>query len=105
MRSQVGHFDVKLQNVYGMVARIKAPFGVRLFFLLLGDATALLEAEQDDRLWISDPKAIQHILRTSRYNFVKPYAARFLLNSATGQGVNGAEGNQIPCLSFGRSTV
>jgi hypothetical protein len=42
MREQVGRFDVKLQNVYGMVARVKAPFGVRHFFLLLGDATTLL---------------------------------------------------------------
>lgn len=32
MREQVGSFDVKLQNVYGMVARVKAPFGVRGFF-------------------------------------------------------------------------
>ena len=58
------------------------------------------EAKQDDRLWVSDPKAIQYILQTSRYNFVKPYAARFALNSATGRGVNGAEGNQIAHLSF-----
>ena len=58
------------------------------------------EAEQEDRLWVSDPKAVQYILQTSRYNFVKPYAARFALNSATGRGVNGAEGNQIPRLSF-----
>jgi len=57
------------------------------------------EAEQDDRLWVSDPKAIQYILQTSRYNFVKSYAARFALNSATGRGVNGAEGNQTPRLS------
>jgi hypothetical protein len=42
MREQVGRFDVKLQNVYGMVARVKAPFGVRHFFLLFGDATILL---------------------------------------------------------------
>jgi hypothetical protein len=42
MREHVGRFDVKLQNVYGMVARVKAPFGVRHFFLLLGDATTLL---------------------------------------------------------------
>ncbi|KAH9975382.1 cytochrome P450 [Lactifluus volemus] len=73
MREQVGVFDVKWQDTYGMVARIKAPFG-------------------KDRLWISDPKAIQHILQTSRYNFVKSYAARFALNAATGRGVNGAEG-------------
>ena len=29
MREQVGCYDVKLQDGYGMVARIKAPFGVR----------------------------------------------------------------------------
>jgi cytochrome P450 len=51
------------------------------------------EPEQDDRLWVSDPKAIQYILQTARYNIVKPYAARFALNAATGRGVNGAEGN------------
>lgn len=73
MREQVGKYDVKWQERYGMVATIAAPFG-------------------SDRLWISDPKAIQYILQTSRYNFVKPYAARFALNAATGPGVNGAEG-------------
>lgn len=31
---------------------------------------------------------------------MKPYATRFALNSATGRGVNGAEGSQIPRLSF-----
>ncbi|KAF8483511.1 cytochrome P450 [Russula ochroleuca] len=73
MREQVGTYDIKLQDIYGMVVRIKAPFG-------------------EDRLWVSDPKAIQYILQTSRYNIVKSYAARFGLNSATGRGVNGAEG-------------
>jgi len=73
MREQVGSYDLRLQENHGMVANIKAPFG-------------------DDRLWVSDPKAIQYILQTSRYNFVKPYAARFALNAATGPGVNGAEG-------------
>jgi hypothetical protein len=33
MREQVGSYDVKWQEVYGMVVRIKAPFGVRLLFL------------------------------------------------------------------------
>lgn len=35
MREQVGCYDTKLQDVYGMVTRIKAPFGVRRFLLLL----------------------------------------------------------------------
>lgn len=42
MREQVGRFDVKLQNVYGMVARVKAPFGIAHFSVLLGDGTTLL---------------------------------------------------------------
>ena len=33
MREQVGSYDVKLQESYGMVARIKAPFGVRCFLI------------------------------------------------------------------------
>ncbi|KAI0066958.1 cytochrome P450 [Artomyces pyxidatus] len=73
MREQVGDYDLQWQNNFGMVVRFKAPLG-------------------GDRLWISDPKAIQYILQTSRYHFVKPYAARFVLNTATGKGVNGAEG-------------
>lgn len=42
MREQVGCYDLKLQGIYGMVARIKAPFGVRRFLSLLRDATFLL---------------------------------------------------------------
>jgi hypothetical protein len=64
--------------------------------LLLNDSTlrrADLDAEQDDRLWVSDPKAIQYILQSSRHNIEKPFAARFALNTATGPGVSGAEGD------------
>ncbi|KAI0052758.1 cytochrome P450 [Auriscalpium vulgare] len=74
MREQVGEFDLRWQEAFGMLARFRAPLG-------------------EDRLWISDPKAIQYILQTSRYHFVKPYAARFALNTATGKGINGAEGD------------
>lgn len=59
-----------------------------------------MESAQDNRLWVSDPKAIHHILQASRYDFVKPYAARFALNAATGPGVNGADGNQTLLLSL-----
>ena len=105
MRELVGHFDVKVQNAYRMVARIKAPFGVRHFLLLFNWATRqpYFEAEQYDRLWVSNPKAVQHILQTSRYIFVKRYATlfgSFALNSATGRGANDAKGNRIPRLSF-----
>lgn len=33
MREQVGSYDAKWQELYGMVARIKAPLGVRHLFL------------------------------------------------------------------------
>jgi hypothetical protein len=58
------------------------------------------ETQQEDRLWVSDPKAIQYIMQASRDNIVKPYAARFALNTATGPGVSGAEGDQNRRLSF-----
>jgi hypothetical protein len=42
MREQVGLYDIKFQDIYGMVARIKGTFSVRHFLLLLGDTTPLL---------------------------------------------------------------
>lgn len=41
MREQVGSYDVKLQEVYGMVARIKAPFGVRYSLIAVERRNAL----------------------------------------------------------------
>ena len=81
-----------------MVARIKAPLGVRISLPLLCYHVPHSDTIQRYRLWISDLKAIQCILQTARYNFVKPSAARFALNSATGPGVNGAEGGQVHLL-------
>lgn len=95
MREQVGNYDVKWQERYGMVARIKAPLGVSPSFPPISYRVPYSEVTKNDRLWISDPKAIQYISQTSRYNFMKPYAARFALNAATGPGVNGAEGGQV----------
>jgi cytochrome P450 len=51
-QSQVGEPDFKFQRLYGDVTRIKGPFG-------------------EDRLLISDPKALQYIFHTSGYNFLK----------------------------------
>lgn len=73
LREEVGETDHQWRRAFGNVVRFKASFG-------------------EDRLWISDPKTIQYILNTSRYHFVKPYDARFLLNAATGNGIIGAEG-------------
>jgi hypothetical protein len=108
MREQVGHFDVKekVRIAYRMVVRVQGSFRCASFpsAVQFGRRDNLyFEAEQYDGLWVSDPKAVQHISQTSLYNFVKRYAARFgrfALNSATGRGVNDAEGNRIPRLSF-----
>ncbi|KAF8197990.1 cytochrome P450 [Pholiota molesta] len=51
-QSQVGVPDFKYQRLYGDVVRVKGPFG-------------------EDRLLISDPKALQYIFHTSGYGFLK----------------------------------
>ncbi|KIM45089.1 hypothetical protein M413DRAFT_441752 [Hebeloma cylindrosporum] len=51
-QSQAGIPDFKYQQAYGDVVRIKGPFG-------------------EDRLLISDPKALQYIFHTSGYGFLK----------------------------------
>ncbi|KJA27724.1 hypothetical protein HYPSUDRAFT_62766 [Hypholoma sublateritium FD-334 SS-4] len=51
-QSQVGVPDFKYQRLYGDVVRIKGPFG-------------------EDRLLVSDPKALQYIFHTSGYGFLK----------------------------------
>ncbi|EIM80594.1 cytochrome P450 [Stereum hirsutum FP-91666 SS1] len=63
----------KWQDRFGGIVRFKAPLG-------------------EDRLLISDPKAIQYIMQTPGYRFVKPYDIRVLFNAVTGKGVIGAEG-------------
>lgn len=103
MGEQAGEFDKKWQDQFGGIVRFKAPLAVGLPDPLapmpLGLASFDLPYEQEDCLLISDPKAIQYILQTSRYRFVKPYGTRFLLNMATGKGVHGAEGSAMTCLS------
>ncbi|EIM88709.1 cytochrome P450 [Stereum hirsutum FP-91666 SS1] len=78
MGEQAVEFDKKWQDQFGGIVRFKAPLA-------------------EDCLLISDPKAIQYILQTSRYRFVKPYGTRFLPNMATGKGVHGAEGADHHC--------
>ncbi|KDR75313.1 hypothetical protein GALMADRAFT_249339 [Galerina marginata CBS 339.88] len=51
-QSQAGVPDFKYQQIFGDVIRVKGPFG-------------------EDRLLISDPKALQYIFHTSGYGFLK----------------------------------
>lgn len=102
MGEQAGDLEKKWQDQFGGIVRFKAPLAVGLRNLLalhiFTMASADLPYEQEDCLLVSDPKAIQYVLQTSRYRFVKPYDTRLLLNTATGKGVHGAEGNATTCL-------
>ena len=62
-QSQVGVPDFKYQRQYGDVVRIKGPFGVRNSPESYYDSYP--SDGQEDRLLISDPKALQYIFHTS----------------------------------------
>lgn len=47
---------------------------------------------QEDRLLISDPKALQYIYQTSGYNFAKQSERRELSRVVLGRGLTWAEG-------------
>ena len=48
---------------------------------------------QEDRLLISDPKAVQYIYQTSGYNFVKLAERRELSRILAGRGILWADGS------------
>lgn len=62
-QSQVGDADFKYQEEYGGVVRIKGAFGVSFFHAY--QPVFAERISQEDRLLISDPKALQYILHTS----------------------------------------
>ncbi|CAA7260516.1 unnamed protein product [Cyclocybe aegerita] len=71
---QAGEIDFKWQELYGDVVRFKGPFG-------------------EDRLLVSDPKALQHIYQTSRYDFAKQAERREVSRLISGRGVLWAHGH------------
>ncbi|KAF8813700.1 cytochrome P450 [Phlegmacium glaucopus] len=72
-QSQAGVPDFKYQQVYGDVVRIKGPFG-------------------EDRLLISDPKAMQYIFHTSGYGFLKWPERTEISRILMGRGLLWADG-------------
>ena len=64
-QSQAGVPDFKYQQDYGDVVRIKGPFGVwqTIIFPIL--KVCYSSGIQEDRLLLSDPKALQYIFHTS----------------------------------------
>ncbi|KAK0240869.1 cytochrome P450 [Armillaria nabsnona] len=73
LRDQAAEVDFKWQATYGDIVRIRAPLG-------------------EDRLLVSDPKALQYIYQTSGYRFIKPPGRKALGRLITGPGILSAEG-------------
>ncbi|KAF8814485.1 cytochrome P450 [Phlegmacium glaucopus] len=67
MHSQAGEIDFRWQEMYGDVVRFKGPFG-------------------EDRLLISDPKALQHIFQGG-YSYSKPADRREISRLMAGRGI------------------
>ncbi|KAJ3722183.1 cytochrome P450 [Lentinula guzmanii] len=74
MQNQAGLTEFSWQETYGNVVRFKAPFGM-------------------DRLLVSDPKALQHILMTSGYRWRKYRERKELSRLTSGKGLLWADGN------------
>ncbi|THV06675.1 cytochrome P450 [Dendrothele bispora CBS 962.96] len=74
LQNQVALTEFKWQELYGNVVRFKAPFN-------------------NDRLLITDPKALQYILQTSGYNWQKYTERREIGRMTGGKGILWAEGD------------
>ncbi|KAJ6631361.1 cytochrome P450 [Mycena sp. CBHHK59/15] len=70
----LGEAEFKWQEIYGGVVRIKASFG-------------------EDRLLVTDPKALQYIYQTSGYRFHKQPERIELTRLISGRGILWADGN------------
>ncbi|KAK0475530.1 cytochrome P450 [Armillaria novae-zelandiae] len=74
LKGQAGEVDFKWQAQYGDIVRIRAALG-------------------EDRLLVSDPKALQYIYQTSGYRFIKHPGRMELGRLLTGSGILLAEGD------------
>ncbi|KAF9784098.1 cytochrome P450 [Thelephora terrestris] len=74
LRKNAAEAEFLWQEQFGGVARIKAPFG-------------------EDQLWISDPKAIHHVLQTSCYKHPRPADRREFSRLVCDDGVLTMEGD------------
>ncbi|KAF8557930.1 cytochrome P450 [Imleria badia] len=73
LQRPVGEADFAWQSQYGNVVRFKSVLG-------------------EDRLLVSDPKALQKILSTSAYNYLKLPNLLVLARALNGKGISWAEG-------------
>ena len=79
MSEEAGGSEKRFLENFGNVVRWNGPFGVRLAFIdrlsvsrFLTSAETIGVRAQEDRLWIADPKAANHILQKSGYLYAKP---------------------------------
>ncbi|KAK0228974.1 cytochrome P450 [Armillaria fumosa] len=68
------HAEFKWQDQYGDIVRVRTPLG-------------------EDRLLVSDPKALQYIYQTSGYGFIKPPGRKELRRLINGTGILYVEGD------------
>ncbi|KAF9450103.1 cytochrome P450 [Macrolepiota fuliginosa MF-IS2] len=73
LQNQVGEVEFKWQELYGDVIRFRGAFG-------------------EDRLMISDPKALQYIYQTTGYHFQKQPEKRAISEIIAGRGIIWADG-------------
>ncbi|KAK0484070.1 cytochrome P450 [Armillaria novae-zelandiae] len=74
LKGEAGEMDFKWQGQYGDIVRVRAPLG-------------------EDRLLVSDPKALQYIYQASGYGFIKPPGRKELGRLITGTGILYVEGD------------
>jgi len=100
MVEEAGGAEKRFLENFGNVVHWNGPFGVRLpsdqpragvtisESLTEGIGTCV----QEDRLWVADPKAINHILQKSGYLYAKPNNVREGSALTSGRGILWAEG-------------
>ncbi|PBL01943.1 cytochrome P450 [Armillaria gallica] len=74
LKGEAGEMDFKWQGQYGDIVRVRAALG-------------------EDRLLVSDPKALQYIYQTSGYRFIKPPGRKEIGRLLNGTGILFVEGN------------
>lgn len=84
--------ELQWQAQFGDIYRIKGLFGVG--YPIIESASYLISFgnTQEDRLVVSDPKAVQYIFQTSGYNFLKQPERCELSRLTTGKGILWADG-------------
>ena len=105
MREQVGHFDVKVQIVYRLVARVKLLLVCVISFCCSIGRRDNLTLKPNSTIGYGYPTPqpfnIFCKLRGTISSSVSLHVCgSFALHPATGRGVNDAEGNRIPRLSI-----